>query len=141
MGGGHQLSLPIQEQVCILFAVAFTFGDICLSLCVCGRCCRNPTVPLTFSLFPHRDDYKQYYSPGSDYGTKKMIQLSASLKPMVIKSKEYGPKVIYNFYLDEMTEFGDFHLAKFGSKNRQLTELLSQSLQNRIVPKRQQQLS
>ncbi len=116
---------------CWLLAVCcLLFSTLCLLL-VCS---------LLLYCYCHRDDYKQYYRPGNDYGAKKMIPITGSLRTMPIKSKDYGTKTIHNFFLEEMTEFGNFRIAKFGSKNKQLVELLVQTLQNRIVTKKHLQL-
>ena len=70
-------------------------------------------------LYRSYEDFSRQHRPGSDRGALKMIKLSVALKPDSLKTKKYDGVILHNFFLVERGDFGDFKVAKFGSRSKE----------------------
>ena len=54
-----------------------------------------------------------YISSPRGTGMKKSIPLTPNLRVLKIKTKEYSGKIMHNFMLEEVHDFGPVNVAKF----------------------------
>jgi hypothetical protein len=87
-------------------------------------------------LFKNRSDY-QYNPRGSMSAVKKKIPIVHNLRMMKIKTKDYGKgKLLHNFMLEEVMDYGPTNVAKFGGSNKVAVERFFNELKNQILSKR-----
>ena len=88
-------------------------------------------------MFKNKADYEYNPNIGGPASVKRRFPIEHNLRLLPIKAKDYGKgQVLHNFMMEEVMDYGPKTLAKFGSTDRELVQLLWNQLKDMIMAKR-----
>ena len=88
-------------------------------------------------MFKNKADYEYNPNIGGPANVKRRFPIEHNLRLLPIKAKDYGKgQILHNFMMEEVMDYGPKTLAKFGSTDRELVQLLWNQLKDMIMAKR-----